>query len=263
MTANEAWINCLADVLSEGNRISPRGQTTRELCRHSLTFDMVRPAVLFDERRISTAFMAAEALWILNGSSLLDDLLPYAPSYGAYSDDGFRLSGAYGPKFLHQLKYVTDCLTEDPESRQAVMTLWDQNPRASKDVPCTISLQFLRRERQLHTLVMMRSSDVWLGLPYDMFSFTMMSAVVTLGLPGLDGLGKMTIVAGSRHLYQRDWEKAESLIELEAHTDCELFDMNLVQDREHLWVELDKVKRGDVNCEVPLFKQLASYGQEG
>jgi thymidylate synthase len=109
------------------------------------------------------------------------------------------------------MDYVVDALVKEPTSRRAVLTIWRENPPPSRDTPCTISVQFLLRDGYLNELVYMRSSDTWLGLPYDLFTFTMVAATVYLKLrdKGLDlrGLGRLTNIAGSRHLYQQDVEK--------------------------------------------------------
>ena len=47
-----------------------------------------------------------------------------------------------------------------------------------KDIPCTVSLQFLIRENKLHLFVNMRSNDVFLGLPHDIFCFTMIQEII-------------------------------------------------------------------------------------
>ena len=56
-----------------------------------------------------------------------------------------------------------------------IINIWRENPRSSKDIPCTLSLQFFLREASdqlwLHTIATMRSNDAWLGVPYDTFNF--------------------------------------------------------------------------------------------
>jgi len=58
----------------------------------------------------------------------------------------------------------------------------------------------------------MRSSDAWLGLPYDIFSFTMMAQYVRMLLPTPINGGMLHINMGSAHLYESDWEKAEEML---------------------------------------------------
>jgi thymidylate synthase len=110
-------------------------------------------------------------------------------------------------------------LKEDQDSRQAVLTIWRENPIASRDVPCTLSMQFFLRKASgelfLHCITNMRSNDIWLGTPYDSFNFSAISFYIALFL-NKEGikckLGKLTINAGSRHLYEVNLIKAQEVI---------------------------------------------------
>lgn len=212
MTANQAWQNAIADLLCRGRDSSPRGQPTKELLSYSSQVDMRFPIVTVPERKLSPQFMAAEARWILNGDDKVGTIAPYAPSIANFSDDGQRFFGAYGPRVIHQLSYVVRALESDQDTRQAVMTIWRQNPPKTKDVPCTVSIQWLIRGGALHCVDTMRSSDVWLGWPYDVFNFTMLTVAILLLLRDRNGcdlqLGSLWLNAGSQHLYGRNHEKA-------------------------------------------------------
>jgi hypothetical protein len=183
--------------------------------------DMNRPVVLSPERRLSYQFMAAEALWIVSGDNQLAPLVRFAPHYARFSDDGRTLRGAYGPPFHTQLEYVIQALTLDRDTRQASLSIWRPNPEPSKDIPCTMAMNFSIRNDKLNSHVFMRSSDAWLGLPYDTFSFTLMAVMVacfynkwlTSACGPRVGLGKLTITAASSHLYAKDIGKAKAVLE--------------------------------------------------
>lgn len=193
----------------------PRHMRTKERLAFYTTVDMCEPIVTLAKRELNYRFMMAEAYWILTGSSLLSDLKPYMKVYERFSDDGIHLNGAYGPRFIQQVRYVVKALHLDQDSRQAVMTIWERNPLESKDIPCTTSLQWLIRNKTLHCVVYMRSQDSWLGWPYDVFSFSMMSLyiLILLNMQGHDlKLGQLKVIAGSQHLYEEHWELASQLI---------------------------------------------------
>jgi len=179
------------------------------------------------ERKLNYRFMAAEAAWILSGSNRLSSLLPFCKAMATFSDDGTFMRGAYGPKVMDQLGYVVDCLIHDSHTRQAVLAIWRERPGASKDIPCTLTMQFLLRWNQLyhmpslHTIVNMRSSDVWLGLPYDLFTFSMIAMAVIIELRrraamALHGIAlessTLTIFAGSQHLYATNFIAANEIL---------------------------------------------------
>jgi Thymidylate synthase len=209
MTTNQVYKNCLNALSTRTHFIcAPRGMKTKERLHDHIFFNSANPIITIPERKLSYAFMAAEAHWILSGHNHVAALVPFAPNYIRFSDDGETLAGAYGPPFLEQIDYVVETLEKDPTSRQAVVSLWNRNPKPSKDIPCTTTVQFVIRNGSLYTIASMRSNDAWLGLPYDLFSFTMMGLLVSIKLKQ-KGIwlkpGDTSIFAGSRHLYEKDW----------------------------------------------------------
>lgn len=209
MDATEAWLGRVSRVAEVGQ--VARG-TVEELAGQ-ITFDMNYPVVMHGERWVNYAFMAAEAAYIISGRNDVGYLMAAMKKFGNYSDDGYFQTGSYGPPYVDQLPYVIDVLRADNTSRQAVIDIWRRSPRQSKDIPCTLSLQFLIRDNRLHTIVSMRSSDVWTGLIYDMFCFSVMSAVVAASIGADIALGECTITAGSSHIYAADFAKAEDILE--------------------------------------------------
>jgi thymidylate synthase len=111
-----------------------------------------------------------------------------------------------------QLVHAHRKLCDDPNTRQAVITLWDfelDNERGKHDYPCTLSLHFMIRNHKLDLHVTMRSNDVWWGLAYDAFQFTQLQATLACSL-GI-GIGRYFHHANSLHVYERDFDKIESL----------------------------------------------------
>lgn len=220
MTATATWLEALRHIIERGTSHTCRDLPTMEVRNTNLWVDMNDAVVNVPERRLNYKFMAAEALSILNGSNRVSDVSPLIMRMREFSDDGYHLSGAYGPPFIDQLPYVIRTLAKDHSSRQAVISLWRPSPHPSKNIPCTLSIQFLIRDGMLHAYVAMRSSDVWLGLPYDIFCFTCMAAYVGLHLVAFDPstfrkaihLGGLHITSGSQHLYMNDYAAATDMI---------------------------------------------------
>lgn len=205
-TADAAWLKTVKEVLAQGQPVEPQrstgaaGNPSFEVRNHQMSFLLSYPVVTV-KPNTSWLYMAAEAMWIIDGSNKLD----YSPEIGRiqepYSDNKVTLFGAYGPSFAAQRDYIRSTLNRDPNSRQAVMAIWRRNPKMSRDIPCTVALQFLVRDGYIHSNVYMRSSDVGKGLPYDMFSFACMTAEIASNLDIEAELGECTITAGSRHIY--------------------------------------------------------------
>lgn len=190
---------------------SPRGMEVREVIGGNYAMPMPAFIDLVD-REVNVNFMFAEAAWIISGSNRLDDITPYLKGYSKFSDDGVFMRGAYGPKIVDQLGYIVDTIAGDIDTRQALLTIWRERPGPSKDIPCTVAMQFLVRGGELHCNVTMRSQDIVFGFTYDVFTFSMVARAVQLLLKarGIDvNLGKLYVTAGSMHLYKRHYEDAK------------------------------------------------------
>jgi thymidylate synthase len=216
---NRIWVELLTSLLDFGDLTSPRGQQTRE--RLAVTLHLKQPLgniITIPERKLNYAFMVAEWLWIMAGRRDVTGLVFYNKEIAKFSDDGETFFGAYGPMINAQLGHVLSSLSRDHDSRQAVLTIWRPSPPPTKDVPCTVAMQFLIRERALHAIVTMRSSDAWLGIPYDVYTFTRVQAALAAELrrdrelSGLQ-LGTLTLQLGSSHLYEQHWASALSVVE--------------------------------------------------
>jgi thymidylate synthase len=185
-------------------------------------------------REVSPAYAAAEVLWTLSGSSDGRAMLPYAPKFVeryCHDDDGYAY-WAYGERIMagwevsenpdsrSQLERAIDLLKRDPTSRQAVVSIWqphdlsvaEHEPSMQKEkvVPCSQLFQLLLREGRLHMLTYTRSNDVWLGMPYDVFTFTCLQRVVAAHLGC--GVGLYRHMVGSAHLYERYVEDAREAV---------------------------------------------------
>ncbi len=212
-TADWAWYQAYDNAIM-GSRVAPRGLETFEQLHITHRIDMRYPIVTIKERKLNYAFTTDHALWILKGSDRLADLKHVPALLAATSDDGKTLAGAYGPRIEAQTAYVIDTLIDDANSRRATLTIWQPNQfysrdpeEVSKDIPCTVAMDFKIRDDKLHMSVFMRSSDVWLGLPNDIFSFCMVAYdfIVTLRdtYPKLSP-GWLHITAASSHVYAKD-----------------------------------------------------------
>jgi len=191
---------------------------TVEVLHHvSLTSDLSRPVVTCPERKLNYRFMAREALWVREGRDDLDYLAEVNPRMADFSDDGWTLAGAYGPRIRPQVPYVVRCLLRDRDTRQAAMMVWTPCPTQSKDIPCTVAMVFSIREDLLYQHVFMRSSDAWLGIPYDVFTFSLLGIEIACrynrerlasGRLTSVGLGHLTITCTSSHLYEENFAAA-------------------------------------------------------
>lgn len=198
------------DYISE-----PRGMEVREVINGSYSISMPAFIDLSSRENLNIPFMFAEAAWVVEGSNKLSDLEKYMKKYAEFSDDKIFLKGAYGPKILDQLPYIIGTLLRDQDSRQAVLTIWRERPGGSKDIPCTVAMQFLIRDGKLNLITTMRSQDIVLGYTYDVFTFSMVALAVKLLLKEkkMDiELGRLFVNAGSLHLYEQHYDSVDKWV---------------------------------------------------
>lgn len=154
-----------------------------------------------------------ELVWYLSGSDTLEQIKYYIDKYHQFSDDGLTLNGAYGPRIFSKKRCeesgpasdewqrVIDVLKTRSGSRNAVIQIYSNSDgkKETKDIPCTCTIQFAIRRNKLEMHVHMRSNDAYLGLPHDVFSFTMMQEIAAREL-GVE-IGRYQHSAASLHLY--------------------------------------------------------------
>jgi len=220
LAMNEAWVELLRYLLLYGEESAPRGQKILETRPAVIRLDSPRKAILsIPERFLNYTFMVAEWVWIVTGRNDVEMIAYYNKKIADFSDDGRTFFGAYGPRFVAQLQRVIDTLRADPDSRQAWIQVWrEPPPEGTKDVPCTLGWQFFIRNGRLEMHAHMRSSDVWLGLPYDAFNFSMIQLGIAaeLGLP----VGPTTFMLGSSHLYRQNLQSARDIVQKYAFTNA-------------------------------------------
>ncbi|VVD66339.1 thymidylate synthase [Pandoraea terrigena] len=165
-----------------------------------------------------------EFLWYLSGRDDLAFVEYYIPGYSKHAGTSPNVYGAYGPRLfklngnIDQVANVISALRKSSESRRAVIQLFHGRDLAKTlkkrldDIPCTCTLQFSVRKNRLHLLVMMRSNDAFMGLPHDVFAFTMLQELIARSLENVE-VGSYKHAVGSLHLYTENIQAAEEYID--------------------------------------------------
>lgn len=166
-------------------------------------------------RDMSLDYLSNEFAFYMSGSNKLEDAVACSSFWSKCSDDGETINSNYGKLLFHdrnaigntQFEHAVNCLRNSRGSKKAVMTIYDkENAYISNDNPCTMFLRArMDDDNRLHMTVVMRSSDIYFGLPYDVpfFVFVQMAMVDALqdDYPGLL-LGSYTHIANSLHYYE-------------------------------------------------------------
>jgi thymidylate synthase len=235
-TANEAWSGAAAAFLVEGmaQEQASRAGSTREILHAAFTIrDPLERWVLARRPAINPAFAIVETIWILAGRD--DSALPnhWHPGLPKYTGGGDRYHGAYGYRLrrrfgFDQLKRAYLTLKNNPDSRQVVLQIWDpridlpdeEGRPAAQDVPCNVLSMLKVRDGKLEWTQVMRSNDLFRGVPYNFVQFTILQEVMA-GWLGLE-LGSYDHLSDSLHVYEDDFGALKAFdgrVEIVSNTD--------------------------------------------
>lgn len=210
----DRWFHILRD--SDENLDSRDGEVVGEVLNAITVIEDPTRCILNSKiRNMSIRYAIGELIWYNSSNPSVKEIGKYTKAWERMSDDGQTVNSNYGycirKKFgFDQWEEIKTLLSKDSNSRQAVIHIKEardlvNNP--TNDVNCTVCLQFFVREGKLYMTTYMRSNDIWMGFPYDVFQFTYMQILLSMEL-GLE-LGSYTHIAGSLHLYKRDADKVK------------------------------------------------------
>ena len=174
--------------------------------------------LLLRNRKFNPYFAVVESAWVLSGNNKLEELEKIISRYGEFSDDGSTLNGAYGQRMRHffdidQLEELIRLLINEPNTRRAVITLYapdDLLNTKSKDIPCNTTLYFKIRNGKLDITVINRSNDIFLGIPYNVFLFSVILRYVAHKINV--NIGVQRHFTDCLHLYEEHIDKVKEII---------------------------------------------------
>lgn len=221
-TFDDLMRDALEAVLVHGHPATASRGDFREITGCMLELTDVRARLSRSEIKGTPFSALGEFCWYMSGRGDIDFIKYYLPNaYDPAKDvqpDGVTISGAYGPRLVSgngegQIERIIKLLTRKPTSRRAVIQLFDADDlnHDQRDVPCTCTIQLLNRGGVLDMITHMRSNDVFLGLPHDVFCFTLLQEWIGRRL-GLE-VGVYKHAVGSLHLYDDNAERAQRYLD--------------------------------------------------
>ncbi len=173
---------------------------------------------------INPAFALAEVVWIINGSNDANFINSWNPILPKYSGSTKEYHGAYGHRLkkhfgFDQLLRAYQSLSNNENSRQTVLQIWDakidfpniKGDPVAPDIPCNVCALLKIRNNKLEWCQIMRSNDLFRGLPYNIVQFTALQEIMS-GWLGV-GLGTYNHLSDSLHLYVSDLDTLKILME--------------------------------------------------
>ena len=142
--------------------------------------------ILNKDRKWSEEYAEAEWQWYLSGDpsvSKLGDIYGKVPAiWNRMADTDGNVNSNYGWQWQRndQLKHVIRLLSDNPETRQAAISIYDAKEwdKYTYDTPCTYAVQFTVVDNKLNMSVVMRSNDIWYGFCNDQYCFSNLQMLV-------------------------------------------------------------------------------------
>jgi thymidylate synthase len=213
------YLDLLADILANGVRRDDRtGTGTLGVFGRQIRFDLAKGFPLLTTRKLHRKSIILELLWFLRGDTNVRWLQERGVSiWDEWADETGELGPVYGKQWrswaapdgrtIDQMANVVASIRENPTSRRHIVTAW--NPAEVDDMalpPCHCLFQFFVAEGRLSCQLYQRSADIFLGVPFNIASYallTRMMAQVTGYEPG-----EFVHTFGDAHLYLNHVEQA-------------------------------------------------------
>ncbi|RMH50349.1 MAG: thymidylate synthase [Zetaproteobacteria bacterium] len=215
----QAYLELMRRVLDEGVEKPDRtGTGTRSLFGYQMRFDLQQGFPLVTTKKIHLKSVIHELLWFLSGSSNIAYLKRHGVSiWDEWADEEGELGPVYGVQWrswpapdgrtIDQIAGVVEQIRRNPDSRRLIVSAWNvaEIPRMALP-PCHTLFQFYVAGGRLSCQLYQRSADIFLGLPFNIASYallTMMVAQVTGLAPG-----EFIHTLGDAHLYRNHLDQA-------------------------------------------------------
>lgn len=212
-TANDIWLQAY-EIVMQAESVDSRIGVTREVLHAALSINNpIQKWVSQKTPPISIGYALAELIWILSGSDDASVINFWNNALPRYSGEYTYYPGAYGNRMIYkhginQLEKVYETLKNHPESRQAVILIWDpkidlpycKGQPNNQDIPCNICSMLKIRNQKLEWTQIMRSNDLVLGLPYDIAQFISIQEILASWLD--IEVGTYNHVSDSLHIYE-------------------------------------------------------------
>ncbi|HYI34674.1 MAG TPA: thymidylate synthase [Glaciibacter sp.] len=208
----------LRDVLANGTAKTDRtGTGTRSVFGRQLRFDLAEGFPLITTKRVHFKSIAYELLWFLRGESNVSWLRENGVTiWDEWADAAGELGPVYGVQWrswpapngehIDQLSQVLDTLRTNPDSRRMIVSAWNVADIPEMALaPCHALFQFYVADGKLSCQLYQRSADLFLGVPFNIASYALLTQLVAEQV-GLE-LGEFVWTGGDCHIYDNHIEQ--------------------------------------------------------
>lgn len=216
----KAYLDLMRHVLEHGADKSDRtGTGTRSVFGYQMRFDLREGFPLLTTKKLHLRSIIHELLWFLKGDTNIQYLKDNQVSiWDEWADENGNLGPVYGYQWrswpasdgrhIDQIANVIQQIKNNPDSRRLMVSAW--NPALIEEMalpPCHALFQFYVVNGQLSCQLYQRSADIFLGVPFNIASYALLTMMVAQ-VCGLEA-GEFIHTFGDAHLYSNHFEQAE------------------------------------------------------
>lgn len=214
------YLQLMADILKDGKTKPTRGIVdVKAIFGYQLHFDLRHGFPLLTTKKMPFKVLLHELLWFVSGSSNIKYLQDHKIRYwDDFADEALNLGPVYGVQWRHwkgqdgkefdQLQWAIDEIKKNPDSKAIIVSAWNvADLKEMRLPPCHTMFQFDVTKGKLRMQLYQRSSDVFLGLPFNIAQYAMLLHMVA-HLTGLEAR-ELVVSIGSAHLYKNQIEQAK------------------------------------------------------
>jgi thymidylate synthase len=213
------YLDLLQHVLEHGTQKSDRtGTGTRSVFGWQMRFDLAQGFPLVTTKKLHLRSIIHELLWFLRGETNVAYLRENKVSiWDEWADAEGELGPVYGKQWrrwsaadgseIDQIKWVVDEIRRNPDSRRLIVSAWNvaELPQMAL-MPCHTLFQFYVADGKLSCQLYQRSGDIFLGVPFNIASYALLTHMVAQAT-GL-GVGDFVHTLGDAHLYSNHVDQA-------------------------------------------------------
>jgi len=214
------YLDLLQKILDEGSHKDDRtGTGTLSYFGHQMRFNLQDGFPLVTTKKIHFPSVVHELLWFLKGDSNIRYLKDNNVSiWDEWADENGELGRVYGVQWrswldsdgneIDQIKNLIDSLKNNPDSRRHIVSAWNVGDlNKMKLPPCHALFQFYVIDNRLSCQLYQRSADVFLGVPFNIASYSLLTIMIAKTLDF--ELGDFIHTIGDAHLYVNHMEQAK------------------------------------------------------
>ncbi|MCW2747124.1 MAG: thymidylate synthase [Nocardioidaceae bacterium] len=229
-----AYLDLVQRILDEGAEKGDRtGTGTRSVFGHQMRFDLREGFPLVTTKKIHIKSVVAELLWFIKGETNTAYLRDNGVSiWDEWADDNGDLGPIYGYQWrswptpdgqhIDQLTKVIADLKSNPDSRRHIVSAWNVGDLDKMALmPCHAFFQFYVADGRLSCQMYQRSADVFLGVPFNIASYALLTHMVAQ-VAGLE-VGDFVHTFGDAHLYNNHLDQAREQLAREPRALPELW----------------------------------------